>query len=84
MTGTCQGLNLKGPLEKIRASYSNEKRAISGIRLYRDGLAKTFGNILPSYEEWLFNDSSILMGLHGQVQGEDIKNLGFITLNSST
>ena len=67
MTQVCQKLTLSGPIEKIRASYAPSDSSVSAIKYYKGGNSKTYGNLITSYLEWNFSDTSILMGVYGRV-----------------
>ena len=82
MSGNCQTLELSGPIERIKASYSNDKRSVSSVQYYKGGIKKTYGTLLNSYRTWTFGDSNVLLGLHGKVDGKTIKKLGFIALDT--
>ena len=73
MKGDCQTLTLSGPIERIRASYAQTSGSVTSLKLYRSGLAKTYGTLLANYEEWNFSESSILLGLHGYILDDQIK-----------
>ena len=63
----------------MRVSFSKNSQSITAFTLYRSGLAKSFGSLLETYEEWNFGSTSVLLGLHGHVENKIIRSLGFIT-----
>ena len=85
MTGKCQALELKGPIDRIRSvieasSDGNEK--LKGIRYYRGRRAKTYGSVKRAYTETKFTEAKPLIGIYGSQNGSSIGQLGFITLNT--
>lgn len=77
-------LTLSGPIEKIRASYSQSEDGVSAVKYYKGGNSKTYGTLLSSFKEWTFTDSKILLGLHGRINSSNkITQLGFITNDHS-
>ena len=75
-------MNLSGPIEMIKSSYSLNDRAVTAIKYFKTNISKSYGNLLRNYEEWEFDSRSILLGLHGYQDGTTIKGLGFITLET--
>ena len=43
------------------------------IAYFKDDKVKNYGKLSWPFEEWVFGDSNILMGLHGRVSGTTIK-----------
>ena len=81
MTGECKTLTLTptGPIDKIKASYSLNDGAVSAVRFYKGDIKKTYGELLKPNETWLFDDKNKLIGVHGQLDGDTIVQLGFVT-----
>lgn len=82
LSGKCQTLTLSGPIERIRAHYDTDLELVTSVMYFRGGLSKTYGIMKQPYEEWNFDDDSMLLGLHGYEDGDAIKQLGFISVNS--
>lgn len=82
MTGTCEQIALKGPLDKIRAHYQQDK-GISRVTYYREGKSKAYGKIGERMVEWDMSNASLpLVGIYGNFNEDRINRLGFITLNT--
>ena len=47
---------------------------------YFDDERESYGDLEWPFEEWVFDDENILMGLHGKTSGGKIKQLGFISV----
>ena len=79
ISGFCTKLNLYGPVDSIRASYSPNTGSVSAISYRRNDAQRTFGALLSNYVEWTFNSTSRFMGFHGRVHEKEITQLGVIT-----
>ena len=55
---TCRELKLtSGPIPKIQASYSDEDRAVNGIKYFnKANKFVEFGTVLGNYQEWVFDE----------------------------
>ena len=82
MSGTCKTLELSGEIEKVQASYSaNKGGGVRAIR-YTKGAAKvTYGNLLSTASAWDLDDNSVMLGVHGRVDGSKIVQLGIVLLD---
>ena len=56
MRGTCQSLELSGPLIMIKASYKKSSKIVNSIKYFRSATAKTYGTLLDPYETWGFDE----------------------------
>ena len=75
----CRELTISsGPIVKILASYSQNDKAISGIRYYNSNTYVMFGKLISPYEEWVFDDKNVLIGAQGWVKDGMIIKLGFV------
>ena len=63
----CRTLELSGPIEKIRASWSENDQAVSAIRYFKGRNSLTYGNLLTPFSEWEFSETNVLFGIHGQM-----------------
>merc|ERR1712151_1328337 len=81
MTGACRSLALtpSGPIDKIKASYSPNDKAVTAIRFFKKDIYVGFGKLIKPNEVWKFDDQNKLIGAHGYVDGDNILQLGFIT-----
>ena len=80
MAGDCQELTIVGEIDQIKATYDRESQSVNSIKIIKDGKSKTYGNGGVLYNNWMFDDDKILMGLHGKVVGRKIIELGTISL----
>ena len=65
----CRTLKLtEGSIEKIQASYSQNSKAVTAIKYFKDGNKAAYGSLLKNYVEWNFNENEALIGLHGSVE----------------
>ena len=81
LRGNCRNLKLAGPIEKIVASFSTADASVTGVAFYRGTTKVEFGVIstLRPSSTWLFDDKNKLMGVHGELDGDTIVKLGFVT-----
>ena len=82
MSGICRSLILEGPLEKIKASYSSNDKAVNAIKYYRGDASITYGTLLNPNIEWNFDESNSLIGIYGYMEGTVIKQLGFLVYST--
>ena len=80
MAGVCQELTIIGEIDQIKATYDRESQSVNSIKIIKDGKSKTYGKGGVMYNDWMFDDNKILMGLHGKVVGKKIIELGTISL----
>ena len=65
-------MNLDGSnINKIGASYSQFDGL--GLKYYKDDKVKPYGTNAFKLKEWEFDDTKLLVGLHGRVSGTTIK-----------
>ena len=58
MIGNCKILTLLGPIESIKASYSNNQEAVTAVKFYRASASKTYGTLLSKHAEWQFDPTN--------------------------
>ena len=71
MSGSCETLSLKGPLDSIQAS--DDGTAVTAITYFRGSSSKSYGTLDTSFKRWTFDDTNVLIGMHGRVDGTVIK-----------
>lgn len=65
MGGTCQTLNLTGPIDAMRAGYSGDAGAVNSVQYLKGSVTKTYGELSDHLVNWAFDDDYRLLGLHG-------------------
>ena len=46
----CSSLELTGPLDSIRASWSDENYDLESVKFYKGEMAKTYGTLMNTYK----------------------------------
>ena len=87
MLGRCDAIELTGPIERIRISYTQQRLiGITGIEFTRNKRRISYGSIDPlNVKAWDFGPRSKLMGFHGRFDEDTslITQLGVVESDES-
>ena len=73
-------MTLSGTLDKIDIAYA-PATGISGIKFYRGGNSRAYGNIQNEVKSWSISPSEPIVGMYGYQSPRGVEGLSLVTLD---
>ena len=85
--GECHSFDVDAPIERVKASLTNDRKYIDAIAFLRDGEVNfdDYGEVNQPLKRWNLPEDKPVIGYFGKINQDDkrIKQLGWVLLDSA-